>query len=900
MRHVPIYLDKLCAFERWAPSSDDEPIFVDKKSYEAMPADMDNCSDPTGAVLVLLEHPTKAEQKNGATATSKANLWIRELFSKAKVPVVYYHVLPAIGANEKEKEAARGHVHALYKAVKPCRILAMGREPIFVATGSSVEPNEVPDGYHYTSEGTPILFCDSPVFPYNHRLRKPKFEKSFKQLLEYMPPLPPWEGKAMVIESLADSKAALDDLRQHPWVAYDTETAGTPRPTMWFRRGCLAICAPGSDDAYVWDWKHLQKPHIQANLRGFFGDPEVKLCAHNIKFDLQAESHALGMVGDNDILKITEDRIYADTMLWSFLLDSEYKHGLEAAACRVGMGGHKKEMKEALDGAIYLTKKYNDLYKSTGVLPDVLSSPHWEVLQRAAMDPDFQPKRWAYLLVPNETMIRYCALDTVSCARLCSHLEEPVLSDECYSLVWEKRLRPGSWALAQAEYWGMPFSVDKITNASRGFKMAVENCEKELLDFGCTRDVSKPAELGAYLYEDLGLPVVAQTDKGKPKTDKATLDELYRRTSNPVLSIIKKLSEARKLYTTYGLGLAAKGSTGRIYGSFWLHGARSGRLSSSNPNLQNLPSRGKLGKAVKRSFSPGPGRTVVDCDISALEYRVTAAIANDPVMLGIFERGEDLHMSTAKSMAKTVWGIQPEECTKEHRTMSKTVSFGTLYGKAAFSLAEDLGISEAKATQIQEGLMGSWSKVAKDIADKRKTATKFGKTQTYIDVDGELRLARTRQLPAIGSTDQKAEGSELRSAHNSSVQGSGSDICLGMVIGIVKWIVESGVDAKLVATVHDSIIVECADEVAVAVHNKVLEFMTTKFGPVEITSDGGLGPDYGTQYELKDLQALKAAGDQSFSKDEKLKVIGWDGEEETKSDLEVLLENMECYMRRVL
>lgn len=258
-----------------------------------------------------------------------------------------------------------------------------------------------------------------------------------------------------------------------------------------------------------------------------------------------------------------------------------------------------------------------------------------------------------------------------------------------------------------------------------------------------------------------------------------------------------------KLIGTYGENLIALAdSRGRIHTKFNQTGTATGRLSSVDPNMQNIPVRGELGKELRRYFIADPGYVLIDADYSQIELRLLAEISGDPVMCQAFLDGTDIHTTTAAQ----VFHVDPELVTKEMRSQAKAVNFGIVYGIGDFSLAEDLHVSRKTAREYIDNYLATYVKVDTYLKETVEKAQADGYTTTM--------LGRRRPIPELAAKNKNLQAFGKRVAMNSPIQGSAADIIKLAMIGVSRAIDEAGIDARLILQVHDELIVEARPECA--------------------------------------------------------------------------------------
>ena len=308
---------------------------------------------------------------------------------------------------------------------------------------------------------------------------------------------------------------------------------------------------------------------------------------------------------------------------------------------------------------------------------------------------------------------------------------------------------------------------------------------------------NSPKQLGEMLFDKMKLPHGRKTSRGW-STDNATLQKL--RPDCPLIDDILQYRSYQKLYSTYAEGLLKViGPDGRIHSTFNQTEARTGRLSSDNPNLQNIPIRTELGSQLRGFFIAKPGCVFVDADYSQIELRILAHITGDEHMQAAFRAGEDIHRSTAAK----IYGIPLEEVTPRLRTAAKAINFGIMYGKGAFSLSEDLGVSVREAGSFLKSYFASFPNVDsymhKTIADAKEkgyVSTLFG---------------RRRALPELASSNVNVRASGERMARNTPIQGTAADVIKLAMVKVWRRIRAEGLQSRLILTVHDELIVEAPE-----------------------------------------------------------------------------------------
>lgn len=337
-----------------------------------------------------------------------------------------------------------------------------------------------------------------------------------------------------------------------------------------------------------------------------------------------------------------------------------------------------------------------------------------------------------------------------------------------------------------------------------------------------------PKQLGEFFYgpaEEGGLGLLAQkhTPTGAPSTDADALAMLQK-----AHSLVARLLDYRamqKFRATYCDGIRREvRDDGRLHTSYKVHGAATGRLSSAEPNLQNVPKRDKRGKTIRDAFIASPGCTLRQLDFSQLELRVMAALSGDDTMIGIYESGQDYHYRTAQIIAPLVWGIDPStvEPKGTERALAKIVNFSLAYGKGVAQLAEDLTaearridpdapeITFDQAAAIKDAILGALPTLTEWFAATIARAEVEGGAWTYFNGD----QAHFRAIDGLGSDDRGVLGAARRAAGNTPVQGSAGIIANTAVTECVEWIQRERFPAKVTIMVHDSILFDVEERFA--------------------------------------------------------------------------------------
>ena len=358
--------------------------------------------------------------------------------------------------------------------------------------------------------------------------------------------------------------------------------------------------------------------------------------------------------------------------------------------------------------------------------------------------------------------------------------------------------------LSEMEATGVRVDTDGLRRYSAELaKTEAALAEQIYMLAGHEFNINSPKQLGAVLFEELGLPAGKKTKSGY-STDAETLESLR---SYPIVEAILSYRQIAKLRGTYGDALAdAADGNGRIHTSFNQTVTATGRLSSTDPNLQNIPVRTDLGRELRRYFTAqDEDHVLVDADYSQIELRLLSNISGDPVMSSAFLRGADIHAATAAE----VFGVPEEAVTRELRSRAKAVNFGIVYGIGDYSLSRDIGTSRKTAAEYIANYLSTYKGVDEYLKGSVARAHERGYVTTL--------CGRRRYIPEVTASNKMTRAFGERVAMNSPIQGTAADVIKLAMIGVHRALGESGLDARLILQVHDELIVECARADAPAV-----------------------------------------------------------------------------------
>ncbi len=355
---------------------------------------------------------------------------------------------------------------------------------------------------------------------------------------------------------------------------------------------------------------------------------------------------------------------------------------------------------------------------------------------------------------------------------------------------------PLAEVLAKIQYEGMYIDKEELIAFGEELKAGIESLTKEIYNLaGEEFNINSTQQLGNILFEKLNLTTSKKTKKGY-STDVDALEKIKR--EHPIVEKILEYRSLMKLNSTYVEGMLPyiNEKTKRIHSYFHQTVTATGRISSTEPNLQNIPTRIELGKRLRKVFKPKEGYVFIDADYSQIELRVLAHISQDEHMLEAFKNGEDIH----KQAASKVLGIPIEEVTKEQRSNAKAVNFGIVYGISDFGLAEQLGISRKQAKQYIEQYLEKYSGIDEFMKEVVEQAKEKGYVETLFN--------RRRYIPELSSNNYMVRQFGARAAMNTPIQGTAADIMKLAMVNLNKALEETSIDAKIILQVHDELILE--------------------------------------------------------------------------------------------
>jgi DNA polymerase-1 len=564
---------------------------------------------------------------------------------------------------------------------------------------------------------------------------------------------PPERGDYETILSRKDFDKWLRKLDSAKLVAVDTET--TSLEYMQAELVGISLSVKAGRAAYIpvaHDYPgapdQLDRDAVLAALKPFLEDPERKKVGHHLKYDAHIfRRYDIELRG-----------IEHDTMLESYVLDSvATRHDMDSVA-RHYLG---------------------------------IDTIHYEdVAGKGA-------KQLTFNQVDLEQAAPYAAEDADVTLRLHRKIWGELSKTKGLREVYETIERPLVPVLFAMEEAGVLLDLDMLKKQSRELTRKMRALEEQAHELaGGPFNLGSPKQLQEILFEQKGLPVIRKTPKGQPSTAEDVLQELAADFDLPrVILDFRSLSKLKSTYTDK-LPEQVSERTGRIHTSYHQAVAATGRLSSSDPNLQNIPIRTPEGRRIRKAFIAPEGRVLMAADYSQIELRIMAHLSGDEGLLGAFADGKDIHQATAAE----VFSVALDDVSANQRRSAKAINFGLMYGMSAFGLAKQLGISRGEAQEYVDLYFERYPGVRKFMDDIREQAHDKG----YVETVSGRRL----YLPEINSRNGQRRGYAERSAINAPMQGTAADIIKRAMISVDAWLSRKKVPATMIMQVHDELVFE--------------------------------------------------------------------------------------------
>ena len=384
--------------------------------------------------------------------------------------------------------------------------------------------------------------------------------------------------------------------------------------------------------------------------------------------------------------------------------------------------------------------------------------------------------------------------------------------------------------LAQMQYTGIYLDKEELMKYGKELQQEMHNLEQEIYELcGETFNINSPKQLGEVLFEKIGLPVYKKKKTGY-STDVDTLEKL--KNHHPSIEKILEYRQVSKLNSTFVEGMIPyiNERTKRVHSNFHQTVTTTGRISSTEPNMQNIPTRMEIGKPLRKVFKPKDGYIFLDADYSQIELRIFAHISQDEEMIKAFNQGEDIHAQAASK----VFNVPLEEVSSSLRSKAKAVNFGIVYGISDYGLAEQIGVSKKEAKQYIEQYLEKYSGIKKYMEEIPELAKEKGYVETL--------FKRRRYIPELSSNNYMVRQFGVRAAMNTPIQGTAADIMKIAMLNVYKELREKKLDANLVLQVHDELLIEVKieeKEEASAILKKCMENVIKLSIPLEVEVKAG-------------------------------------------------------------
>jgi len=565
-------------------------------------------------------------------------------------------------------------------------------------------------------------------------------------------------------------EALLDRLSQAEVTAIDTETTSLNYMQAEIVGISVAIV---SNEAYYIPLMHeydgvpnqLDREYVLQKLKPWLEDKEAKKIGHNLKYDSHIfANHGIELNGTD-----------FDSMLESYVLNSTAtRHNLNAVA-----------------------KRYLNL--------DTTS--YEDVAGKGA-------KQIGFNQVSLEDAIHYAAEDADVSFQLHQTLHPKLMEINSLAKLYTDIEAPLLKVLQTIERNGVLIDESMLQKQSDQFAITLKELESKAYSLaGAEFNLNSPKQLQEILYDKLSLPILKKTPKGQPSTAESVLQRLAE--DFPIVQTILNYRTTAKLKTTYTdkLPLMVNQDTGRVHTSYHQAVTATGRLSSSDPNLQNIPIRTVEGRRIRQAFIAPKGFQILAADYSQIELRIMAHNSQDPGLLDAFQAGLDIHQATAAE----IFAVDLQSVSAEQRRSAKAINFGLIYGMSAFGLTRQLGITRGDAQEYIELYFARYPKVKEYMDAIRNQARESGFVETV--------FGRRLYLPDIDSRNYQRRQYAERSAINAPMQGTAADIIKKAMIDLEQRLVAESINAKIIMQVHDELVLEVEDSSVGAVSEFVTEAM---------------------------------------------------------------------------
>jgi len=582
----------------------------------------------------------------------------------------------------------------------------------------------------------------------------------------------------------------LSRLEVAPLFAFDTET--TSLNYMQAEIVGLSFATEPGEAAYV-PLAHLNpglegqldRDRILEQMKPLLESDAVKKVGQHLKYDANVlANHGITLRG-----------IAHDTMLQSYIID--------AVGSRHDMGSLALK---------YLGQRVISFEEVAGKGAKQVSFDHVDIEQAAA----------------------YAAEDADVTLRLHEALMPKLEAEASLNEVYQRLELPLVPVLSKIERNGAYVSIDKLRAQSHEIAIRLAELESQACELaGQPFNLASPKQLGEILFEKLELPVIKKTPKGAPSTAEEVLVELANDYELPAVLIEHRgLAKLKSTYTDK-LPEMVDARTGRVHTSYHQAVTATGRLSSSDPNLQNIPIRTQEGRRIRQAFIAPEGRKIVAADYSQIELRIMAHLSSDAGLLHAFANELDVHSATAAE----VFDVSLDEVSTDQRRKAKAINFGLIYGMSAFGLAKQIGVARGEAQEYIDRYFARYPGVADYMDATRALAHQQGYVETL--------LGRRLYLPEINARNKQRQLAAERTAINAPMQGTAADIIKLAMIDVDAWLTETALDAKMIMQVHDELVFEVADEACETLCTNVTKRMANVIElEVPLLTEVGVGANW--------------------------------------------------------
>ena len=397
-----------------------------------------------------------------------------------------------------------------------------------------------------------------------------------------------------------------------------------------------------------------------------------------------------------------------------------------------------------------------------------------------------------------------------------NNIEEKIKSEDMEYLFKSIEM-PLSIVLADMELTGIKLDVDYLTKVQEELKSKMDIVEKEIYSLaGSEFNIMSPAQLAKVLFEDLMIPYPKRVKDGKYSTSKDILDKLVD--TYPIVNKVLEYRTLSKLYTNYAVGLIDEvRSDGRIHTIYTQALTRTGRLSSIEPNLQNIPARGEYSSIIRKAFIPDDNSVLLGSDYSQVELRVFASLSNTENLIEAFKNDKDIHTKTASD----IFGVPMEEVTKDMRRTAKAVNFGIVYGISSFGLADDLGIDFKDAKNFMDNYLATYPGIVDFMEELKNNAYRDGYVKTL--------MGRKRVIEELSSKNYMIRQGGERMALNTPIQGTAADILKKAMVEIYDEFNKRGLKSKMLLQVHDELVFNVLNDELDEVKSLVKDIMENTY-----------------------------------------------------------------------